>query len=120
MNSAAAQRETLLSGVQTTATSGLTETQKTALTNLRANSSWNLAKKEFMVVNHSEAEWVALRDALANERISAELGEEPDTGCQALLTTYRANSAVITATTGLGAQNLAAIRSAWSAAAGND
>ena len=119
MNSAATQRETLLSDVQATATSGLTQTQKTALTNLRANAHWNLAK-EFMVVNHTEAEWVALRDALANERIAARLGDEPDAGCQALLATYRANSAVITATTGLGTQNLAAVRSAWNTAAGND
>jgi len=119
MNSAEAQRETFLTELLATATANLPPEQRTALVAIRANSTWNLPK-QYMVVNRTQEQWVALRDALANERIAAKLGEEPDPACQALLATCRANSAVIAGTSGVAPENLAAIRSAWNTAAGND
>lgn len=119
MNSSETQREVFITELLATATAGLPQEQRTALAAIRANSSWNLPK-QYMVVNRSQEQWVALRDALANERVAARLGEEPDPACQALLANCRANAAVITGTSGVAPENLAAIRAAWNIAAGND
>lgn len=113
---ATSQRATVLDGYFTAATAGLSSEQRTLLSNLRSNRAWNLPL-EFMVVNREQAEWVALRDALANERISAKLGESPDQTAQASLTTWRAVSAVSTAKSNLDS-NRATVRAAWNTAVG--
>lgn len=113
---ATSQRQSVLDGYFTAAIAGLSSDQRTQITRLRANRSWNLPL-EFLVVNREQAEWVAVRDALANERISAKLGESPDESAQASLTTWRAVSAVSTAKSNLDA-NRATVRAAWNTAVG--
>ncbi|MDP1793333.1 MAG: hypothetical protein Q8K63_04265, partial [Acidimicrobiales bacterium] len=51
-------------------TASLNATQRATLAAIRANRSWSLPV-EFLTVNRTEAEWVTLRKALANERIAA-------------------------------------------------
>ncbi len=112
------ERQAVLDGIFAAATANLSSAQRTALTNLRANASWNLPK-EFLVVNRDQAEWVRLRDALANEKISHKLGDEADAGAQTQLANWRANSSVAAARTALDT-NLPQIRTNWNAAAGTD
>jgi hypothetical protein len=69
---------------------------------------------EYRVGGRNEAQWVALRDALANERISAARREDPDPAATQLLSTIRAESAVAAARSNIA--NIAAVKSAWSAA----
>lgn len=118
LTTAEVQRQAVLDGIFAAATANLSSTQRTALTNLRANSSWNLPR-EFLVVNRDQAEWVRLRDALANERISRKLGDEADAAAQAQLANWRAAPTVAAARTALDA-NLPQIRTNWNTAAGTD
>lgn len=57
----------------------------TRLETIAANRRWT-APVQYKCVGRSEAQWVALRDALANDRISGDLGEEPDQALQQLIT----------------------------------
>lgn len=98
------------------AADGLSGPKAARLATLRANAGWDLPV-QYLAASRSEAEWVALRDALASVRISARLGEEPHGGCSALVAQCDADSAVATAKAALDA-NLAAIASAFDAAAG--
>lgn len=113
-DSAATARDTALAAVITGATAGLSSGQRSALATIRANRSWNLPL-EFLVVNREQAEWVALRDALANEKIAAKVGDEPDAASQTALGVWRSNQAVAAARVSLDT-NLAAITTAWNAA----
>jgi hypothetical protein len=71
---------------------------------------------QYLVKARSEADWVALRDALDNERVSLKLGEDPDQASQALLATVRADPAIAAAKTNLDTK-LGAVTAAWEAAA---
>jgi hypothetical protein len=110
-DTASTQRDTAIAAVITGATAGLTSGQRATLATIRANRSWNLPL-EFLVVNREQSEWVALRDALANERIAGKLGEEPDAAAQTQLATWRANGSVAAARTALDT-NLASVTTAW-------
>lgn len=113
-DSAATARETALAAIITGATAGLSSGQRSTLATIRANRSWNLPL-EFLVVNREQAEWVAVRDALANEKIAAKLGDEPDAASQTALGVWRANQAVAAARVSLDT-NLAALTTAWNTA----
>ncbi|HRQ73936.1 MAG TPA: hypothetical protein PLU35_13000 [Phycisphaerales bacterium] len=86
------------------------------LATLRANAAWDLPV-QYLAASRAEAEWVALRDALASVRISARLGEDPHHECSTLVAQCDAQTPVATAKASLDA-NLAAIASAFDAAAG--
>lgn len=96
---------------------GLSQQQRMTLAMLRFNAD-KPAPIEFKVVERTEAEWVALRDALSNERSAAANGEQPNAACQTLLGSARSNSAVAAAKSACDT-NLASIQSAWSVAAGD-
>lgn len=115
--SASAARDTAVNGLFAAATEGLNSTQRATLTAIRANAHWKLPT-EFLVVERTEAEWVELRAALANERIAARNEETPNQQCQALLGTARANSAVAAAKTALDA-NLATVKQSWNTVTGD-
>ncbi len=91
--------------------------QRETLTAIRANAHWKLPT-EFLVVERTEAEWVELRAALANERIAARNEEAPNEQRQALLGTARANPAVAAAKTALDA-NLATVKQSWNTVTGD-
>ena len=114
---AESQRETVLGAIFAAATSGLSASETNTLAALRSNGNWSLPT-EFLVVDHAEAEWVQLREALANERIAAKLGEEPDPDAQALLATFRSDPLVAVAAANLDT-NLPAVEAAWDTAVGD-
>ena len=114
---ASAARDTAVNGLFAAATEGLNSTQRATLTAIRANAHWKLPT-EFLVVERTEAEWVELRAALANERIAARNEEAPNQQCQALLGTARANPAVAAAKTALDA-NLATVKQSWDTVTGD-
>ncbi len=64
------------------------------------------------MVNREQTEWVAVRDALANEKIAAKLGDTPDQAAQSALSTWRANGSVSAARVSLDT-NLASVTTAW-------
>lgn len=115
LEAATAAQQSELDALFTAGSGSLGESQRAALAQLRANRAWGLPA-EFLVVERTQQQWVALRDALANERFCAEYNETPDANAAALLATTRSNAAVATAITGL-STNLASITSAWNAAA---
>jgi hypothetical protein len=114
--SATSQQQTLLAGLVDGATADLTGPQRAKLDRIRLNQDWKLPI-EFLVIDREETVWVALRDALANERISARLGEMRDAAAQTLLAQLRADPAVSMARANLDA-NLGVIEAAWDAAVG--
>jgi len=80
--------------------------------------AWNIPL-EFLVLDRSQEDWVHLRAALANERISLKYGEEPDPDDQSYLAIERAKPEVVMAKVNLDT-NLAAVKTAWEAAAQED
>jgi len=105
------QRQNVLNAIFESATASMNGAQRFTLTRIRLNRSWK-QPTEFLTVDRTQEEWVALRDALANERISAENGEDPDPDAQALLAQLRSNPAVSAAKANLDA-NLALITATW-------
>ncbi len=83
----------------------------TLLNTVRANSrAWDLPAS-YLGDNRSEHDWVALRDALANDRISTKLNIDPNPTCHQLLLTAQATTNAANAFTNL--QNLPDITAAW-------
>jgi hypothetical protein len=107
-------RRSALDALFTAAAATLQSEPRTVLTTIRANRAWGLPI-EFLTVNRSEADWIALRDALSNERICTKNGETPNVACQAMLTSARANVTVAAAKAAHGT-NLAAVTTAWNTA----
>ncbi|MCL4743430.1 MAG: hypothetical protein KJZ54_14635 [Phycisphaerales bacterium] len=105
-----------LGALSDAAADGLAGPKAARLATLRANAVWDLPV-QYLAAPRGEAEWVALRDALANLRISARLGEDPHQGCSTLVAQCDADSGVANAKAALDA-NLAAVESAFNAAAG--
>lgn len=114
LSAAHAQRQTVLNNIWAAGTADLSETQAEILAKIRANSGWEVPI-EFQTIDRTEAQWVALREALANERISAERSESADADAQTLLTQARSVSTVSTALASLSA-NLASIEATWNGA----
>lgn len=112
--SAEAERVAALASLFDAATAALSEGQRSVLSTIHANRERGLAP-EFLTINRTEAEWLALRNALSNERIAARNGDEPNAGCQSLLSAARSNATVAAAKSAHDA-NLAAIISAWNSA----
>jgi hypothetical protein len=117
LDSARALRASRLDALHTAGATGLSFDQRSRLAMLRLNAD-KPAPIEFKVVERTEAEWVALRDALSNERSAAANGEQPNAGCQSLLGSARSNSTVAAAKSAIDT-NLAAVQSAWSVAVGD-
>lgn len=117
LEAAASARQSVSDTLHFAGAAQLSPAQQAALTVIRSNRAWNLPI-ELLAVSRTEAEWVALRKALTNERVSAASGQTPNAACQALLGAARSNSAVAAAKSAIDT-NLAAIQSAWSVAAGD-
>lgn len=89
-----------------------TTSQRTIIQQLAANQRWQALPLEFSVIERTEPQWIDLREALANERISADLGETPDPEATTLLSQLRANPTVATAAANLNT-NLNTNMTAW-------
>jgi len=68
---------------------------------------------QYKCANRSESDWVTLRDALANERISDELGDDPDPTLQQFLATVHAENGTSSAIARL-QTSLSSIQAAFS------
>ena len=108
---AKAQRQSVLSGLLEAGKADLSTSQQNALVAIHGNRSWDLPI-EFLLVDRSEADWVVLRDCLANERIAAKIQEDADPDAQAVLAQARSHPAVAAAKANLDV-NLAVVRGAW-------
>jgi hypothetical protein len=113
---AQSQRHNALDGIFNAASAALPPNQRATLAAIRTNRWWDLPV-EFLVLDRPEPQWVQLRDALANERISADLEEPPDPEAQAWLSQCRSAPLVAAARANLDA-NLATVNAAWNQAAG--
>lgn len=110
------QRQSMLDDFFTAATADLGQAQQDTLTAIRGNSDWD-RPTEFLVLSHTDVDWVELRECLANERIAADQGEEPDPDAQTTLSDFRSAAPVAAAKANLDA-NLAVIAAAWDQAIG--
>ena len=111
---AEAAREAALHDFCVAGVLGLSGSRMQTLGTILGNRDWSVPV-EFKTVDRSEEEWVALKKALANERIMNKLGEAPDPAHQAFLASLRSDSAVALARSNLDA-NLDSLRVAWNAA----
>lgn len=115
-DAATAARASALASAFDAGTHGILQEQIVLLSLLQTNAAaWNVPL-EYLVVERTQEEWVRLRSALANEKISAKYGEDPDGEDQAHLATVRAEHAVVTAKVNLDTK-LGAITDAWEEAA---
>jgi hypothetical protein len=117
---AIAQRQGALDQVFNGSTSNLPTSKRSVLAQMRANSSLDYARElplEFLVVDRTQAEWVSVRNALANERLAAKYPDLLSEAAQTSLFTWRANSTVAMAKNYLDS-NLTAITTAWNTATG--
>lgn len=112
----ASERDALLSGLFAAATGESAQGAAELLTTMRANreAGWEVPQ-QYLTMTRTQLEWVQLREALANLRIAAQLGEEPDQACSTLVGTCNAAGNVANAKTSLDA-NLATNAAAWTAA----
>jgi hypothetical protein len=99
---AAAQsaRDSALAAVRTAAMANLSQDQQAAINTIRANAGRSLPV-QYLAVTRSEADWVALRDALSNDRQATSDSVDPDATCHQRL--LNANAAPATSRA---AQNL--------------
>jgi hypothetical protein len=114
LSTATAARTSALASFSAAATQNLSANQIAMLGRIKANRNRELPV-EFLVIDRSDADWVSLRDALANERIAAKHGEQPDAAQQAALATWRANASVSTAKVSLDT-NGTTVKTVWTAA----
>jgi hypothetical protein len=117
LESAEAARLSVLDGYFAAATANLTANQRTALITIRANKAVGFSE-EYLVVERTEAQWLALRDALSTERQAIELPDMASEAATQLLTAFRADPAVAFAMTSA-QTGLTQITSAWNTAAGD-
>jgi hypothetical protein len=102
LDSARAGRDGVLAAVQTAALANFSSAQQGVLAAIRANSRWKLPV-QYLTTTRTDAQWVALRDALANDRQAAAAGVSPDPSCHQLVV-----GADAVPSTSAAAQNLAA------------
>jgi hypothetical protein len=115
--SAVVSRQTILDTAYAAGASAL-NAQPTVgvLDTFRGNHvTWDLPI-QFLGDNRGQPDWVALRDAAANDRISANLGIDPDAGEHAILVAAAQTTNAAAALANL--PNLADIQAAWATAVG--
>ena len=116
LETAAAERSAAVSALRTAGTEGMAGTLLQRIARIQANRHWQVPI-EFLVVDRTEQEWVALMEALANEHVAAKGEGSLDPAMQSQLASWRQNSEVAQARTNRDA-NLAAIQTAWNSAVG--
>ena len=114
MDTVKAARDAALAAARAPAEALLSQTQRGQLARIRTNRTWELPM-EFLLVDRTEVQWVALRGALANEKIAPRYGEETAPAHASVLSSARSNSDVALAKSRLDT-NLAAMQSAINAA----
>lgn len=115
LTSAQSAFDAAIGALRQAALSGATDEQRTNLGRVLASSDRSVPF-QYTVVEHSDADWVRLRDALANVRISLREGEPPDPECAAYVQMADADPGVAAAKTNL--DSLAQAEAAWNDALG--
>lgn len=105
----------LLDNARTAALAGLGESCVTAWQLASGNARDHDVPTRYLFAGRTEAQWVALRDALANQRIAAKRGVEPDGQCAALIAACDAEAGTVAASVNL-SSNLQSVTEAWDAA----
>lgn len=108
-------RDSAIAALFAAGTANLSESAVAALTNIRANRD-RPVPIQYQVATRTDADWLILRDALANDRISARFGQDPDDACHQTVLDANAETAVNTAASGLA--NLPTIAGTYNAATG--
>ena len=119
-NTATSQRQAVLDACFAAGTANVSVARRTTLDRIRSNRAQDWSRDfptEFLVIAREEAEWVALRDALANEKIAMKYPDLLSVSAQVNLATWRADPAVAAAKIALTA-NLDSVTEAWNTAAG--
>lgn len=111
--STASALDAVLASARSAGAAELTGGQQATLSSLYANRDRRLPT-QFLVLELEDADWLTLRDALADEKAAPKLGLEPNTELQTFLTAKRADEAVAAAKANLDS-NLTAIQAAWDA-----
>lgn len=112
------ERQAAVDAIFTAGCASLSQGQVALLTKIQGNRARHL-EVELLTVDRTTEEWVALRDALDNERVNAQSGEETSPAASTILTTARENQTVADAKASCVA-NLATLTTAWiNATAGN-
>lgn len=114
LTSATAAKEAALNACRAPAEAMISDTQRAQLARIRANKHWQLPT-EFLLVDRTEVQWVALRDALANEKIAPRYGEAVGPQHASVLGSARGNADVAAAMVRI-ESSLAATQSALQAA----
>ena len=97
------------------AVDGLDSGKAATLATLHATGAqWDLPT-QYLAGSHSEADWVNLRDALANDRIATAQHIDPDPDSHQLILSALADPNVAAANSNL-ANNLVGVQSAWNTA----
>ncbi|MBI3818844.1 MAG: hypothetical protein HY286_09160 [Planctomycetes bacterium] len=116
LDTATTARATALASIVTAGVANVSNDQKTALQNIAANQSWGVSI-EYTATSATEAQWVALRNALAVKRINTKYGVSVPDGVTTLIATWDAKTDVAAATTAFDS-NLASVTTAWNNAVG--
>ena len=116
LTAARAQAQSVLSTAYLAGVATLGAEQRAVLETLDGNKSWDVPL-QYRALGRTQGDWVALRDALANDRVSAALGIAPDPAAQQLLASVNANAAIAAAGSNL-ATNAGTLGSAWNQAVG--
>ena len=101
----------LLDGIHDAVCADVTTDEADRIATILGNDRWSLPI-EYKRANRTEAEWVALRNALAAERIAAADGEDLDSPFETLLLNARAEAGTAQAMSWMGS-NLEAVKAAY-------
>jgi hypothetical protein len=112
---AESNRDAYLDALRGAALATLSAAESADVSQIVANSNWKFPT-ELLLEDRTEAEWVALRDALAAERIHLKAGETVPSSVATALATARQTTEASTARTNLDTY-LAAVQTAWNAGA---
>jgi len=114
--SAVAARTTAVNAIFDAGTTGLSSQKLTVLATIRTNAAaWQGIEVPYLSIERSQADWVALRDAMSAKRIAANEGEQTPQVSASLLSSCDQNETVAAAKAALAA-NGAEVLSSWNSA----
>lgn len=114
VDQATAARDAFYVAIFDAATTSLNQEQKSMLRAQKQNKGKSVPAK-YLVVDRSDAEWVALREALSDQRIATRDGREANAEVRQRIATADANSTVAAAGQRLSGDRVAT-RTAWTQA----
>lgn len=114
LENAESARQAHINAMRAAGMAGTSAGVRAAVETIYANQSWRLPTV-YLVKDRAQADWVALRDALATKRISENYGEPFDQAAQDTLAGVDAETEIATAKVNLDTY-MAAVQTAWNEA----